>query len=320
MAKMPEATYSYLLIDVLDTLESSIRELAAMNGIQTQEADRNLQFHAGFLASKESDHEADHDRRVAEQVFYADVFGVGLNEANKSRNTATTTLRDVLERYRLPPCIDMVDIDIQGNEYPMSDGRKGLFADKDTIELLTSRVKRVHIGLHKGADHDNQLLRQFVEHHWRIEWYFPMNGLFTGRYTDTPWGPVQTADGILGAVNMNDIEACRVQNPNASQAQAVDATVVAQPAQAQECAPCEVAQAPQSQANFTCNCKCQCDVAAPPACPAREQMPAAIPQAVHHPDTGLLLALCSLSGFLLGGLLWPGIDSLRRRMGAAATK
>ena len=113
--------------------------------------------------------------------------------------TPTVTLRELLSRQKMPECIDMVDIDIQGNEYPMWKGTPGLFRGNSTIELLTLRAKRVHIGTHSFSIYDNNALRSlFTSRGWKVVWDFGKCKACRARgMLKTPMGTVMFGDGVL---------------------------------------------------------------------------------------------------------------------------
>ncbi len=84
------------------------------------------------------------------------------------------------------PHVDLMDIDIQGAEDT---------AIHPAMDLLNSRVRRVHIGTH-GADIHSGLWDLFFEHEWVCEFdYPPFNK------NSTPWGDFETTDGILHLYN-----------------------------------------------------------------------------------------------------------------------
>ena len=105
----------------------------------------------------------------------------------------------------MPPIIDMVDIDIQGGEYPrpgypVGDPKgKGLFAGNGTIQLLTQTTRRVHIGLHRGANDDKEIINQFLAYGWQMVHYYPRGSQSRGNNTE--FGPVVMADGVLSFMN-----------------------------------------------------------------------------------------------------------------------
>jgi hypothetical protein len=127
-------------------------------------------------------------------------------------------LHELLEQYAMPACLDMVDIDIQGAEYPRyfagvglfghdpaSDGRKdGLYA----IDVLTRMAKRVHIGLHQNAESDAELIKLFEERGWRVQYYFERD-MNRNSQNNTQLGPVAFGDGVLSMVNDNPLPACK---------------------------------------------------------------------------------------------------------------
>ncbi|MBT7759837.1 MAG: hypothetical protein HN732_21080 [Rhodospirillaceae bacterium] len=80
------------------------------------------------------------------------------------------------------PHVDLMDIDIQGAEDS---------AIAPAIDLLNSRVRRLHIGTH-GAEIHKGLWDLFFENEWVCEFDYPPFNKNT-----TPWGNFETSDGIL---------------------------------------------------------------------------------------------------------------------------
>ena len=96
---------------------------------------------------------------------------------------STIPLADILAPL---PHVDLMDIDIQGAEDT---------AITPAMDLLDSRVKRVHIGTH-GADIHRGLWDLFFEHEWVCEFDYPPFNKNT-----TPWGDFETMDGVLHLYN-----------------------------------------------------------------------------------------------------------------------
>jgi hypothetical protein len=131
------------------------------------------------------------------------------------------SLGELFARYRLPPCIDLVDIDIQGSEYPRlpAQGLVGMFAAQGTLQLLSSRARAVHIGLHAGPELDKTLIQKFEASGWRVKLHFARSAdagnlpiresrKRSHSVTHTPLGPVTFGDGVLSLVNQNPLPQC----------------------------------------------------------------------------------------------------------------
>eukprot|EP00663_Eupelagonemidae_sp_cell21sb_P003578 gene3579-6278_t len=123
---------------------------------------------------------------------------------------APVSMQTLFEMYKTPCVIDMVDIDIQGGEYP-------LFEGDYNVELLSRRAKFVHIGLHSlNRTLDRVLVQKFEGHGWRRVWYWPRRyhfDTFTAR-----WGPVRFADGIMSFANPRPVaQSCVGERQQAQQ-------------------------------------------------------------------------------------------------------
>ena len=233
--RLPELTTAqeaYILVDMVPSLESTVTELARLNGIRPSA----VRFHAGLVVS---DDHADDDapshapgeRSTADEprgltsglgpkqraalerdsASWASNWqgdgsawkSSGQGEAAVRREpSGAAPLREVLTLDELlsmtrgtPECIDMVDIDIQGGEYPLSPpgqsggafsqyGQGGLFSSDRTARTLTRRARLVHIGLHGTRTQDEQLISALRTHGWELRWYFPqVRGRATHRQT-----------------------------------------------------------------------------------------------------------------------------------------
>ena len=116
-------------------------------------------------------------------------------------------------KFTTPPS----PVDIDGAEYAAVRGnptREGLFNSSETVELLTARAKRVHIGLHDfffGNPHHKKpgpcqgasspsanlgIVEQFTQRGWEVSHHIPSCSI-----TDTPFGLVRFGDGVLSLVN-----------------------------------------------------------------------------------------------------------------------
>merc|ERR1711920_555285 len=94
--------------------------------------------------------------------------------------------------YKVPCAVDMIDVDIQDAEFQLFDDA--------TMKLLTRRVRRVHIGIHRRSD---ELVKIFVERYgWQVTWNFPLSRQDN---FDTPFGPVRFGDGVNGFRNPHRI-------------------------------------------------------------------------------------------------------------------
>lgn len=82
--------------------------------------------------------------------------------------------------------VDLLDIDIQGVE------REVILP---VIELLSRKVKRIHIGTH-GRDVHNELASCFTEAGWDFAFNFGPGDIF-----DLLGGRFATSDGVLSVVN-----------------------------------------------------------------------------------------------------------------------
>lgn len=133
---------------------------------------------------------------------------------------ASITFTELLRRYRVPQCIDLLDIDVQGGEYPVSphpngtltpDGPPGLFADEAFLRVLRERVVRVHVGMHaagEGALEADAHMAELLERTgFRVGWRYHADREPEKR-TDTEYGTVKFGDGILSGINTQIPAAC----------------------------------------------------------------------------------------------------------------
>jgi hypothetical protein len=209
--------HRYLLVDVMPEAETAILHLAEMNAVATNTSSRRLHFHAGFIADAngldaKQQAAAEQNRRTFTKLLLGTA-----RKAESAKTNAAAALPELLAMYNMPRCIDMVDIDIQGNEY--SDGSGGMFSAEANLRALTERAKRVHIGLHGSPRQDAELIRRFEAHGWRVRRHYPQR-LWTyypnghKRQTHTPlnappYGSVLFADGVLSLENGRVPPACR---------------------------------------------------------------------------------------------------------------
>jgi FkbM family methyltransferase len=89
---------------------------------------------------------------------------------------------------RTLPFVDLVDLDVQGNEFEV------LSAASDEI---CHKVRRIHIGTH-GNDIEAQLRSLFQRLQWKNKFDFPSDG-----ESDTQWGKIMFQDGVQSWVNPN---------------------------------------------------------------------------------------------------------------------
>ena len=101
------------------------------------------------------------------------------------------------------PCeLDLVDVDIQGSEY-------NLFTDNETLDLLTARAHRLHIGTHNHEEAPNrEIEKRFNDRGWITQWFFvglKKKNKYGWFIAQTDFGQVQFADGVLSLANPNPI-------------------------------------------------------------------------------------------------------------------
>ena len=199
----PSAKHRYLLVDIVDSLRPAVLEAAKENGVESN----SLHWHTGFISWYSGNATAVQKSDGMSMInTYSRVWGVGRGSRTAARRS--DSLARLLALYNMPQCLDMVDIDVQGSEYDLGDGRQGIFHGDELIELLTRRARRVHIGMHKNHlvrgkrqfsyfpnTAARQLLRRFVHKGWVREWFFA-----TGKQS-TDWGTVHFGDGVLSVRN-----------------------------------------------------------------------------------------------------------------------
>lgn len=83
-------------------------------------------------------------------------------------------------------CVDLIDMDLQGHEREVA---------RHSMEVLSSKVKRVHIGTH-GADIEAELRTAFSIAGWKSLWDFPC-----GQRNETPFGTIEFVDGVQSWLN-----------------------------------------------------------------------------------------------------------------------
>mmetsp|Transcript_82713 Transcript_82713/g.267826 ORF Transcript_82713/g.267826 Transcript_82713/m.267826 type:complete len:801 (-) Transcript_82713:377-2779(-) len=186
LQKVPQAEYKYVMVDVLGDLRGEIMNLARLNGItSTPGPESPMHFHCGYVGAQ---------GKGFEKNTRSDYFRMWGLQGRKNRTpSAPISIQELFEIYEVPCEIDMVDIDIQTSEYI-------LFSSPAVIELLTSRVRRVHIGTH--GKNDTLIRDVFSTHGWTKTWDFPAKGF------ETKLGPVQFGDGVLSFVNQKEKLSC----------------------------------------------------------------------------------------------------------------
>lgn len=208
--KAPRAPHRYLLVDVVASLRPAVERLQQLNGV----AKDSLAFHVGYVshhhqANNTQDDAAQSKYGAQMRKSYSRLWGTGETGADRMGTTTKHSLKDLLETYHMPKCIDMVDIDIQGGEFATYRGNMhGIFYGNESIQLLTHRARRVHIGMHNfgyrfgdpgfGWEQSavDDIATRFVAFGWARVWAFP-----TGKRVPTPWGSVSFGDGVLSFVN-----------------------------------------------------------------------------------------------------------------------
>lgn len=109
--------------------------------------------------------------------------GSGYDFKAELKLVSSVTLADVLGPFDR---VDYIEADIQESE---------IIVFPPAIELLTRKVRRVHLGTH-GVDVHYQMRDLFAGHGWEVVFNYPPNGEF-----ETPWGNFTTNDGVLTVVN-----------------------------------------------------------------------------------------------------------------------
>lgn len=195
--------YSYLLLDVVGSLVPAVHRIARLNNVSLNGVGKKLDFHVGYISYMDSD-QGENDNQITHgnmvQTKFAKGWGTGKSIDDLSAVLKTVTLKTLLSTHNFPECIDMVDIDILGNEYPALHGRKGIFYGGETIQLLSQRVRRVHIGLHKDTP-EAERGRSFLAHMFEANGWRVVSRFGVGNNIPTPRGPVDFSDGVLSAIN-----------------------------------------------------------------------------------------------------------------------
>jgi FkbM family methyltransferase len=82
--------------------------------------------------------------------------------------------------------IDYVDADMQGAELDLV---------RNSLDTLTAKVRRIHIGTH-GAAIEDEIRDRFTKAGWQSVWDFRGH-----RTEETPYGPIAFEDGVQGWLN-----------------------------------------------------------------------------------------------------------------------
>lgn len=183
MQKHADARYRYVLVDILDSLAKAIRYMARLNDV------RDYHYHVGYMSPNHTMTPAMLKRANENLASYGQDWGVG-PPVNITAGLQPVTLAELFASYKLPRIIDMVDLDIQRAEYAV--------LDDNTVDLLTARVKRVHIGTHLAntAELTPPIVHRFIQRGWRVVWNFDH-----GHRVPTPYGHVKFGDGVLSFQN-----------------------------------------------------------------------------------------------------------------------
>jgi hypothetical protein len=213
MQKCSGASYKYLLVDVAHALIPWVKELATLNEVKmTDDRDSGLYFHIGFVGTS---FDRAKDLAAAKENEAAYTRKWGLKSRGKHEPSPPVFLKDLLAAYDMPCVLDMVDVDIQKAEYD-------LFADDKTVDILTARARRLHIGTHSSDYQKNKAIEEkFTARGWTTKWFFlgvccdgrdwlDTFGRGKGkRYTHfpkTPLGQVSFNDGVLSLLNPNSLQ------------------------------------------------------------------------------------------------------------------
>jgi len=95
------------------------------------------------------------------------------------------TIEDILDQLSGPA--DFMHIDIQGAEYDTV---------PNSLDALSEKVKSVLVGTHISADHHRSMVNLFEDAGWHIRMNYER-----GRFSQTPYGPIQIGDGVMVAKN-----------------------------------------------------------------------------------------------------------------------
>jgi FkbM family methyltransferase len=110
-----------------------------------------------------------------------------LNKSAPDRHNYVTvkaiTLASILDKLTL---VDLIDMDIQGEE---------ALVVESSIEEMSAKVKRVHIGTH-GHEIEDRVRTAFLAHNWQ-----PINDYRCQAEQETPYGTISFLDGVQTWVN-----------------------------------------------------------------------------------------------------------------------
>jgi len=127
------------------------------------------------------EHDIDGASRKAGEYYG---FEVQLHESQwRSISVQGISLSEILEDE---PFVDLVDMDIEGDELPVVAA---------AVAELDAKVKRLHIGTH-GRDIEAGLRRILCAHGWRCKADYSLGGTH-----ETDWGPIDFCDGAQSWVN-----------------------------------------------------------------------------------------------------------------------
>ena len=171
---------------MLDTLRDRVAELAARNGI----ARESSAFHVGYVVGSGGQlSNVTRARAVSQASAYARMWGAGEGHHTHAHAARAADVGALLAAYGMPCVVDLLDADVQGAEY-------ALF-DEPTVRLLTSRVRRVHVGTHGHRRRNAALISMFEAHGWHTRHAYHPQAAAHG----TPWGAMHVGDGVLSFVN-----------------------------------------------------------------------------------------------------------------------
>ena len=118
--RAPRAQHHYLLVDVVASLRPAIDMLTRLNGLTTNTSNHSLHFHVGYVTEKSRGEKlGERDLKVAAHNMktYGELWGTGQSNPADFQS-GSMSLGDLFDLYRMPRCIDMVDIDIQSRKLP----------------------------------------------------------------------------------------------------------------------------------------------------------------------------------------------------------
>lgn len=177
---------------MLDGLAPSIAELVRLNDVNPS----SLAFHVGFVSGglPTGDLLPQQRRRAVRMATaFSRLWGDGVVHGAQTSSLASRPARldSLLEVYAIPCPVDMLDIDVQNDEYAL--------LDESTVAMLTRIARRVHVGLHGAhrGEEVRRMVRLFRERGWQVTHLHPP----ASQHESGPWGRFETADGIASFVN-----------------------------------------------------------------------------------------------------------------------